>query len=64
MPFLINTLGPIIAQMGLLLLRERVVRKVTVITLRYLESKTTNKLTKELVDAVADALEPPAEVGK
>lgn len=64
MPFIVNTLGPIIAQMGLLLLRERVVRKVTVITLRYLESKTTNKLTKDLVDAVADALEPPAEVGK
>jgi hypothetical protein len=64
MPFLVNTLGPIIAQMGLLLLRERVVRKVTVITLRYLESKTSNKLTKDLVDAVADALEPPAEVGK
>lgn len=64
MPFLVNVLGPIFASMGLMLLRERFVRKITVVTLRYFEAKTTNKLTKDLVDAVADALEPPVEVSK
>ena len=60
MPFIINVLGPIVAQMGLLLLRERVIRKVTVITLKALADMTSNKLTHELVDTVAEALEPPS----
>lgn len=61
---IINILGPIIAQMGLMLLSERVVRRVTVATLRALEKRVSNELTKDIVDTVADALEVPPPVSK
>lgn len=61
MPAFVMVLGKIIAQMGLLLLSERVVRKITVVTLKALAEKTTNKLTHDVVNTVAEALEvPPA----
>lgn len=64
MPVFVTVLGKIIAQMGLMLLSERVVRTVTVATLRALERNVSNQLTKDVVDAVADALEVPKAVGK
>ena len=64
MPFIISVIAPIFAQMGLMLLSERVIRRVTVITLRALEKKATNELTKDIVDTVADALEVPPPVKK
>lgn len=64
MPAFVMVLGKIIAQMGLMLLSERVVRSVTVSTLRALERKLSNQLSKEIVDAVADALEVPPPVQK
>lgn len=62
--FLVNIVGPIVAQMGMMLLSERVIRRVTVVTLRALERKTTNQLTKDIVDTVADALDVPPPVKK
>lgn len=62
--FLINVIAPIFAQMGLMLLSERVIRRVTVITLRALEASVSNKLTKDIVDTVADALEVTEPVKK
>jgi len=64
MPFIISVIAPIFAQMGLMLLSERVIRRVTVVTLRALEKKATNELTKDIVDTVADALEVPLPVKK
>lgn len=61
MPF-IGILAPIVAQMGLLLLSERVVRRVVVITLRALESGMKSKYPhiSDVIDVIADALEVPA----
>ncbi len=52
-----KTIAGIVAQMGLMLLTERVVRRVTVVTLREIERRADNPNLKELIDAVADALE-------
>ncbi len=62
--FLLNILGPIIAQMGLMLLSERVVRRVTVLTLRALEGslKKSYPHISDVIDVVADALEVPEPV--
>jgi len=62
MPAFVMVLGKIIAQMGLLLLSERVVRKITVVTLKALAEKTTNKLTHDIVATVSEALEVPPAV--
>ena len=66
MPQVGMILAQIVATMGLKLLSERVVRRVTVITLRALEAKTKEKHPKlsETIDVIADALEVPAEVSK
>jgi hypothetical protein len=52
--------------MGLKLMSERVVRNVTVLTLRYFEEKLKAKhpTISAAVDIVADALEVPKEVSK
>lgn len=71
MPFLLGILGsagnilaPIVAQMGLKLLSERVVRRVAVLTLRHFADQPGNSLTHQYLGVVADALEVPAEVYK
>ena len=58
------TLAPIIAAMGLRLVSERVIRRVTVITLRYFADSTKSKMTHDLLETVAQALDVPAEVYK
>lgn len=54
-----NVIAPMVAQMGMLLLTERVVRRVTVLTLRWLEAKAPNDSLAEAIDIIADALEVP-----
>lgn len=61
MPFL-SVLAPIIAQMGYILLSERVIRRVTVITLRYLADSSKNKFTHDMLGEVAQALDVPPAV--
>lgn len=59
-----NILAPIIAGMGYRLLSERVVRRVTVITLRKLAESSKNKFTHDMIATVADALDVPPTVYK
>jgi len=58
--FLVNVLGPIIAQMGYALLRERVVRKITIVTLNLLKDKASNRHVKDYIQVLIDTWEPPA----
>lgn len=48
--------------MGLLLLRERVIRQVVVVTLKKLQPKDTNSLTADVLKIVEEALQPPPPV--
>ncbi len=59
-----NIVAPIIAQMGLRLLTERVVRRVAVVTLRSFEDRVSNPRFKEAIDIIADALEVPEAISK
>jgi hypothetical protein len=61
-----SVIAPIIATMGVKLMTERVVRNVTVLTLRYFEErlKAKHPTLSAAVDIVADALEVPKEVSK
>lgn len=59
-----STLAPIIAGMGLKLVSERVIRRVTVITLRYFADGTKSKVTHDLLETVAQALDVPSNVYK
>lgn len=54
-----NALSGIVASMGLMLMTERVVRRVSVITLRKLQAAAQEKHPKlaEAIDVVADAWE-------
>ena len=52
-------IAPMIAQMGMLLMTERVVRRVAVLTLRWLEAKAPNQQLADAIDIIADALEVP-----
>lgn len=59
---IINILAPIVANMGLLLLRERVIRQVVVVTLKKLQPKDTNSLTADVLKIVEEALQPSPPV--
>lgn len=61
-----SVIAPIVATMGLKLMSERVVRNITVITLRYFEEKLKEKhpTLSAAVDVIADALEVPKEISK
>lgn len=54
-----NILAPIVAQMGWMLLSERVVRRVAVISVRWLESKTPNQSVKDALEVIAKAWDVP-----
>lgn len=59
-----DILAPIIAQMGLMLLTERVVRRVAVLTIRWIEGKTPNQNVKEALEIIAKAWEVPELIYK
>ncbi len=59
-----NILAPIIAQMGLMLLTERVVRRVAVITIRWIETRTPNPNVKAGLEVIAHAWEVPELIYK
>lgn len=57
----IRILGPIVAQMGLILLRERLVRKVFAETGRAIAKRCGEGATSNILNAAADELDPPKE---
>lgn len=60
-----NVLAPIVAQMGLALLRERVVRSVTIVTLEALKDRASNQHVKDYIQVLIEAwkLPPPVTGG-
>jgi len=56
---IVNILGPIVAQMGLILLRERFVRKVFAETGRAIAKSVGEGATANILNAAADELDPP-----
>ena len=62
MPFLMtllellgNAIAPTLASMGMMLLTERVLRRMSVITVRWLEGKAPNQSVKDALETIAQA---------